>query len=165
MVLFYFFIFFNFKGLKLGRNIPDFYEIVTAPILKVCDHLLGLATVAVFLLTASRATHILCLQILNRWFESEPLRATLATDAVIGAMTSPSNPGSGWDPFSERSKLQAWLQRPAEKTLMLWSCLEGMCSCTMWWESWRRRRGHGVMWREEWAACLRPSLALLDPVV
>ena len=52
--------FFNFKGLKLGRNIPDFYEIVTAPIMKVCDHLHGLASVAVFLLTASRATHILC---------------------------------------------------------------------------------------------------------
>uniref|UniRef100_A0A3B4Y9U1 Pyridine nucleotide-disulfide oxidoreductase domain-containing protein 2 n=1 Tax=Seriola lalandi dorsalis TaxID=1841481 RepID=A0A3B4Y9U1_SERLL len=56
-------------GLKLGRNIPEFYEIITAPIMKV---------------------------ILNRWFESEPLRATLATDAVIGAMTSPSNPGSGY---------------------------------------------------------------------
>lgn len=35
-------------------------------------------------------------QILNRWFTSEPLKATLATDGVIGAMTSPSNPGSGW---------------------------------------------------------------------
>eukprot|EP00064_Thunnus_orientalis_P001038 superscaffoldBa00000063_g1039 len=35
-------------------------------------------------------------KILNRWFESEPLRATLATDAVIGAMTSPHNPGSGY---------------------------------------------------------------------
>nr|XP_057914576.1 pyridine nucleotide-disulfide oxidoreductase domain-containing protein 2 [Doryrhamphus excisus] len=55
-------------GLKLGRNIPDFYEIITAPIMKI----------------------------LNRWFESEPLIATLATDAVIGAMTSPSNPGSGY---------------------------------------------------------------------
>ncbi|XP_020506659.2 pyridine nucleotide-disulfide oxidoreductase domain-containing protein 2 [Labrus bergylta] len=55
-------------GMKLGTNIPDFYEIVTAPIMKI----------------------------LNRWFESEPLRATLATDAVIGAMTSPSNPGSGY---------------------------------------------------------------------
>ncbi|XP_029377281.1 pyridine nucleotide-disulfide oxidoreductase domain-containing protein 2 [Echeneis naucrates] len=55
-------------GLKLGRHIPDFYEIITAPIMKI----------------------------LNRWFESEPLRATLATDAVIGAMTSPSNPGSGY---------------------------------------------------------------------
>ncbi|XP_044228458.1 pyridine nucleotide-disulfide oxidoreductase domain-containing protein 2 isoform X2 [Thunnus albacares] len=55
-------------GLKLGRNIPDLYEIITAPIMKI----------------------------LNRWFESEPLRATLATDAVIGAMTSPHNPGSGY---------------------------------------------------------------------
>ncbi|CAB1312867.1 unnamed protein product [Coregonus sp. 'balchen'] len=35
-------------------------------------------------------------QILNRWFESEPLKATLATDAVIGAMTSPNSPGSGY---------------------------------------------------------------------
>uniref|UniRef100_A0A672IL66 Amine oxidase domain-containing protein n=1 Tax=Salarias fasciatus TaxID=181472 RepID=A0A672IL66_SALFA len=55
-------------SLKLGRNIPDFYEIITAPIMKI----------------------------LTRWFESEPLRATLATDGVIGAMTSPSNPGSGY---------------------------------------------------------------------
>lgn len=55
-------------GLKLGKNIPDFYNIVTAPALKI----------------------------LNQWFESEPLKATLATDAVIGAMTSPSNPGSGY---------------------------------------------------------------------
>ncbi|XP_047458126.1 pyridine nucleotide-disulfide oxidoreductase domain-containing protein 2 [Mugil cephalus] len=55
-------------GLKLGKNIPDFYEIITAPIMKI----------------------------LTQWFESEPLRATLATDGVIGAMTSPSNPGSGY---------------------------------------------------------------------
>lgn len=34
--------------------------------------------------------------ILERWFESEPLRATLATDAVIGAMTSISAPGSAY---------------------------------------------------------------------
>ncbi|XP_069000799.1 pyridine nucleotide-disulfide oxidoreductase domain-containing protein 2 [Embiotoca jacksoni] len=55
-------------GMKLGRNVPDFYEIVTAPIMKI----------------------------LTQWFDSEPLRATLATDGVIGAMTSPSNPGSGY---------------------------------------------------------------------
>lgn len=36
------------------------------------------------------------MKILNRWFESEPLKATLATDAVIGAMTSPNSPGSGY---------------------------------------------------------------------
>jgi phytoene dehydrogenase-like protein len=33
---------------------------------------------------------------LERWFESEPLRATLATDAVIGAWASPSSPGTGY---------------------------------------------------------------------
>ncbi|TMS04870.1 Pyridine nucleotide-disulfide oxidoreductase domain-containing protein 2 [Larimichthys crocea] len=45
-------------GLKLGANIPAFYELITAPATKI----------------------------LNRWFESEPLKATLATDALIGAM-------------------------------------------------------------------------------
>ncbi len=53
---------------SLGREVLDFHEILTAP-----------------------ATRIL-----NRWFESEPLKSTLATDAVIGAMTSPSTPGSGY---------------------------------------------------------------------
>uniref|UniRef100_A0A673I1Y8 Pyridine nucleotide-disulfide oxidoreductase domain-containing protein 2-like n=1 Tax=Sinocyclocheilus rhinocerous TaxID=307959 RepID=A0A673I1Y8_9TELE len=48
------------SGLKLEKNIPDFYELVTAPVMKV----------------------------LNRWFESEPLRATLATDSVIGTVCS-----------------------------------------------------------------------------
>lgn len=33
---------------------------------------------------------------LETWFESEPLRATLATDAVIGAWASPSTPGTGY---------------------------------------------------------------------
>ncbi len=33
---------------------------------------------------------------LESWFESEPLRATLATDAVIGAWASPSTPGTGY---------------------------------------------------------------------
>jgi phytoene dehydrogenase-like protein len=34
--------------------------------------------------------------ILDRWFESEQLKATLATDAVIGAMASPSVPGTAY---------------------------------------------------------------------
>lgn len=34
--------------------------------------------------------------LLERWFESEPLRATLATDAIIGAFTSISAPGSSY---------------------------------------------------------------------
>jgi phytoene dehydrogenase-like protein len=34
--------------------------------------------------------------ILDEWFESEELKATLATDAVIGAMAAPSSPGTGY---------------------------------------------------------------------
>ncbi|MEW4453269.1 NAD(P)/FAD-dependent oxidoreductase [Bremerella sp. JC817] len=34
--------------------------------------------------------------ILERWFESEPLRATLATDAIIGAFASISAPGTAY---------------------------------------------------------------------
>ena len=55
-------------ALKLGKDLPLVLEILTAPARKV----------------------------LERWFESEPLRGTLATDAIIGAMASPSTPGSGY---------------------------------------------------------------------
>src|SRR5438034_7595057 len=34
--------------------------------------------------------------ILDRWFESEQLKVTLATDAIIGAMASPSTPGTAY---------------------------------------------------------------------
>ena len=34
--------------------------------------------------------------ILNRWFESEGLKATIATDAVIGAFMPPSMPGTAY---------------------------------------------------------------------
>jgi phytoene dehydrogenase-like protein len=34
--------------------------------------------------------------ILDRWFESEELKGTLATDAIIGAMASPSIPGTAY---------------------------------------------------------------------
>jgi phytoene dehydrogenase-like protein len=34
--------------------------------------------------------------ILDRWFESEPLKITLATDAVIGAFATPSMPGTAY---------------------------------------------------------------------
>jgi phytoene dehydrogenase-like protein len=34
--------------------------------------------------------------ILDRWFESEELKVTLATDAIIGAMASPSMPGTAY---------------------------------------------------------------------
>ena len=56
-------------GRKLGiREIPEFIEFITSPATKW----------------------------LNKWFESEPLLATLATDAVIGAMTSPNSLGSNY---------------------------------------------------------------------
>nr|XP_033796952.1 pyridine nucleotide-disulfide oxidoreductase domain-containing protein 2 isoform X2 [Geotrypetes seraphini] len=55
-------------GLKLGTQLPQYYEILTAPVSKILDH----------------------------WFESEPLKSTLATDALIGAMLSPHTPGSGY---------------------------------------------------------------------
>jgi phytoene dehydrogenase-like protein len=55
-------------GRSLGGQLGPFIELLTAP--------------------ASR--------VLERWFESEPLMSTLATDAVIGAMMSPETPGSGY---------------------------------------------------------------------
>ena len=56
------------RALKLGPDLPRFLEILTAPAAKI----------------------------ITRWFESEPLRGTLATDALIGAMAAPSTPGSGY---------------------------------------------------------------------
>ncbi|XP_006210602.1 pyridine nucleotide-disulfide oxidoreductase domain-containing protein 2 [Vicugna pacos] len=55
-------------GRIVGARLPQYYQVLTAPIAKVLD----------------------------QWFESEPLKATLATDGVIGAMTSPRIPGSGY---------------------------------------------------------------------
>lgn len=54
--------------LRQGEGVSELYELMTSP--------------------ASR--------LLGRWFESEPLKATLATDAVVGAMIAPSMPGSGY---------------------------------------------------------------------
>ncbi len=48
------------------------------------------ASDAVEILTGSART------LLDRWFESDQLKATLATDAIIGAMASPSMPGTGY---------------------------------------------------------------------
>ncbi|XP_071537319.1 LOW QUALITY PROTEIN: pyridine nucleotide-disulfide oxidoreductase domain-containing protein 2-like [Panulirus ornatus] len=52
----------------LGKDIPQFYELMTAPATKILD----------------------------QWLESEPLKATLATDSVIGTMCSPGTPGTGY---------------------------------------------------------------------
>ncbi|XP_046667325.1 pyridine nucleotide-disulfide oxidoreductase domain-containing protein 2-like [Homalodisca vitripennis] len=53
---------------KMGKDIRPLYELMTASPKKV----------------------------LNRWFESEPLRATLATDALIGTMACTDTPGVGY---------------------------------------------------------------------
>ena len=54
---------------KVGvRELPDFTEFITSPASKW----------------------------LSKWFESEPLKGTLATDAVIGAMSSPHSLGSSY---------------------------------------------------------------------
>jgi phytoene dehydrogenase-like protein len=58
----------GWRFLKLGRDGPRAVEILTAP---------------------ARA-------ILDRWFESDEVKATLATDAIIGAMASPSTPGTAY---------------------------------------------------------------------
>lgn len=55
-------------GKSLGVDLISFYEFLTSPAEKI----------------------------LNGWFESEPLKATLATDAVIGANLSPKMSGSGY---------------------------------------------------------------------
>ncbi|MFA7096338.1 MAG: NAD(P)/FAD-dependent oxidoreductase [Gammaproteobacteria bacterium] len=58
----------GWRFLRLGRHGPRAIEILTG---------------------AARA-------ILDRWFESEQLKATLATDAVIGAFAAPSMPGTAY---------------------------------------------------------------------
>ena len=55
-------------GLRLGRDFPETLRLLVGP---------------------ARA-------LLEEHFESEPLRATLATDAIIGAFASPSTPGTGY---------------------------------------------------------------------
>ena len=66
----------QFPGKRLGKETPAFLEFMTAPASKILD----------------------------KWFESEPLKATLATDATIGAMTSPYNAESGYVPQQQKTE-------------------------------------------------------------
>lgn len=50
----------------------------------------SVATDAVEIMTGAATT------ILDRWFESDELKATIATDAVIGAFAPPSHPGTAY---------------------------------------------------------------------
>ncbi|KPP59724.1 pyridine nucleotide-disulfide oxidoreductase domain-containing protein 2-like, partial [Scleropages formosus] len=102
-------------GLQLGKNLPDFYQLLTAPAMKVgnknADFFCSVMSngssdeqwvqhrVMFFFLSTEWVLctmYVFDIQVLNCWFESEPLKATLATDAVIGAMVSPRSPGSGY---------------------------------------------------------------------
>ncbi|HVP68345.1 MAG TPA: NAD(P)/FAD-dependent oxidoreductase [Anaeromyxobacteraceae bacterium] len=58
----------GWRLLRLGRDGPRAIEVLTGPARTVLD----------------------------RWFESDELKATLATDAIIGAMASPSTPGTAY---------------------------------------------------------------------
>lgn len=58
----------GYRSGKLGKELTTFLEFMTAPASKILD----------------------------KWFESDVLKATLATDAIIGAKVSPSTPGSAY---------------------------------------------------------------------
>ncbi|KAF1333763.1 Pyridine nucleotide-disulfide oxidoreductase domain-containing protein 2, partial [Globisporangium splendens] len=58
----------GYRSGKLGKELTTFLEFMTAPATKILD----------------------------KWFESDILKATLATDAIIGAKVSPSTPGSAY---------------------------------------------------------------------
>jgi phytoene dehydrogenase-like protein len=64
---------------KLGRIGLDFRKLGRATATEAIEILTGAAT-----------------PILDRWFESDVLKATLATDAVIGAFAPPSHPGTAY---------------------------------------------------------------------
>lgn len=70
------------KRLRDARSMWDMYRTLSS--------LGGKLPEAVELLTGAARP------ILERWFESEALRATLATDAIIGAFASISSPGSAY---------------------------------------------------------------------
>lgn len=92
---------FPVPGRILGARLPQYYQVLTAPATKVRGSpASGWASRRGVLSPRPRplsppSSRCVLPQVLDQWFESEPLKATLATDAVIGSMTSPQTPGSG----------------------------------------------------------------------
>jgi len=78
----------NILGKSLKKKIGGFRSL--KPVIKTQKELQEDSLLFYELLT-STAT-----KILDQWFESEPLRATLATDGVIGAMLGPNSSGSSY---------------------------------------------------------------------
>ena len=77
------------RGIKHRHVLIPFYELFTGAFsLKLGTKLGPHSTLT---LTVGPAAYVL-----DRWFESEMLKTTLATDAVIGAMSAPSVPGSAY---------------------------------------------------------------------
>ena len=91
--------------------------------------------------------------VLDRWFESTELKATLATDAIIGAMASPSTPGTGYVLFTT-----SWARPTAAA-----EC--GATCAAAWAGSPRRSRPPRVLWgwrsaaRRRWPASSRATAA------
>ena len=85
------------SGCILGAQLPRYHQVLTAPAAKVSGAAAaGWTSPGQGLCSQVSPLHAALLsQVLDQWFESEPLKATLATDAVIGTMTDPFIPGSG----------------------------------------------------------------------
>jgi phytoene dehydrogenase-like protein len=89
---------------RVARAIePSLLETPPDPFSRAPGDLLRLARLAVRFLRLGRdgpaAVDLLtgaARDVLDRWFESDALKATLATDAIIGAWASPSTPGTAY---------------------------------------------------------------------
>ena len=87
----------DFLEPTLTQTPPDPFSMRPGNLLKLGK--LGLGFRGLGKQTATEAVEILtgaARPILDRWFESEELKATIATDAVIGAFAPPSHPGTAY---------------------------------------------------------------------
>ena len=108
------------RAYALGGGLMDFHELMTAPAEKI----------------------------LSRWFESEPLKSTLATDAIIGAMLSPK---SVPPPLASSSRIEAVTDPSAAVCARVGCRAVGMCCSTTSWERSTAGRACGPTSRVAWA--------------
>jgi phytoene dehydrogenase-like protein len=74
---------------RLGTDLPRFFEFLLSPASKVLPKAAQSVTAAFATQPRKRL-----LQVLDSWFDSDILKTTLATDAIVGAMVAPSSPQS-----------------------------------------------------------------------